>query len=145
MDPQTEKELLLAFHSPTAELAQALAGPCAVLRKARANKLITGLASNTPLPGFCHDLTLARLGLGDLLSFRCYSYELGLRKPDSEFFLHCLQAAGVAPREAIMLGDSLEADIRPASRLGMRTLQVTASNRDSEAEAIRQFEEALSE
>lgn len=56
-DAELQRELLLAFHAETAELAVAL--PAAdFLRRVTARGIHTALASNTALPGYCHDLTL---------------------------------------------------------------------------------------
>ena len=52
------------------------------------------------------------------------SFELGLEKPDSAIFSLALERAGCAPSEAVMIGDRLDNDIRPARQLGWRTVRV---------------------
>lgn len=47
------------------------------------------------------------------------SADLGIRKPNPAIFLHALDALHVPPREAVMVGDSLRADIVGALSLGM--------------------------
>ena len=47
------------------------------------------------------------------------SADVGVRKPHPALFLHALNALGVAPQEAAMVGDSLSADIAGAKRLGI--------------------------
>lgn len=55
------------------------------------------------------------------------SDEVGTRKPEREFFVSLLDAAGCAPAEAVMIGDRLDADIRPARALGLRTIHALVS------------------
>jgi FMN phosphatase YigB (HAD superfamily) len=47
------------------------------------------------------------------------SADLGLRKPAPEIYLHALRAHGIAPSEAVMVGDSLPADVVGPQNLGM--------------------------
>lgn len=47
------------------------------------------------------------------------SADLGLRKPAAEMYWHALRAYQVAPRQAMMVGDSLPADVVGAQQLGM--------------------------
>jgi HAD superfamily hydrolase (TIGR01662 family) len=53
------------------------------------------------------------------LSAMAVSADLGVRKPNPDIFLHALRRLGVSPHEAVMVGDSLHADIRGANRLDM--------------------------
>jgi len=52
------------------------------------------------------------------------SYRAGVAKPDPALFRAALDALGVAPANATMIGDSLEKDVRPALALGMRAIWV---------------------
>ncbi|MDP3732380.1 MAG: phosphoribosyltransferase family protein, partial [Candidatus Omnitrophota bacterium] len=45
-------------------------------------------------------------------------------KPDKKFFYSALSRFGVKPQEAVMVGDSYEMDIKPASEIGMKTLNI---------------------
>ncbi len=49
----------------------------------------------------------------------------GLRKPHPRIFKMVLQRMGVAPAEAVMVGDTLGADILGAHNLGMRGIWIT--------------------
>lgn len=49
------------------------------------------------------------------------SDKLNLHKPDPRFFQWALEQAGVQPHEALMVGDRIDNDIRPANQIGMRT------------------------
>ena len=52
------------------------------------------------------------------------SDDVGLEKPDPRLFAHVLYVAGVAPPRAVMVGDRLDYDVRPARTAGMRTVWV---------------------
>jgi HAD superfamily hydrolase (TIGR01509 family) len=47
------------------------------------------------------------------------SEDLGIDKPDPRIFAHALEAAGVEPTRAAMVGDRLDYDMRPARQAGM--------------------------
>jgi HAD superfamily hydrolase (TIGR01549 family) len=49
-----------------------------------------------------------------------------LSKPDPHLFAACLDALGVAPADAVMVGDRLDNDIWPANYLGMQTVRIAA-------------------
>jgi HAD superfamily hydrolase (TIGR01549 family) len=51
-----------------------------------------------------------------------FSFRLGIAKPDLAFYRHALAHAGVAPIEAVMVGDSYDNDMEPALALGMHTV-----------------------
>jgi HAD superfamily hydrolase (TIGR01549 family) len=50
------------------------------------------------------------------------SYEVGAIKPDPLIYKEALRRFGVTPAEAVMVGDSLEDDILPARRYGLRAI-----------------------
>lgn len=52
------------------------------------------------------------------------SDDIGLEKPDPAFFAHVLKEAGVEPTSAVMVGDRLDYDVRPAKSAGMRAVWV---------------------
>ena len=52
------------------------------------------------------------------------SAELGVSKPDKEIFLRALAMANCRPENAVMVGDRLDNDIRPAKELGMKTIRI---------------------
>jgi len=50
------------------------------------------------------------------------SSSVGKKKPDPEIFNHALKVGGVSSSEAVMIGDSLEADIEGALKVGMHAV-----------------------
>ena len=67
---------------------------------------------------------LGAWGLGRYFSVIASSAELGVSKPDKEIFLQALRMADCRPENAVMVGDRLDNDIRPAKELGMKTIRI---------------------
>ena len=65
---------------------------------------------------------LERDGLVPYFEVWGVSEDLGLQKPDPALFVHALRTAGVDPGRAVMVGDRLDYDVRPAKASGMRTV-----------------------
>ena len=65
-----------------------------------------------------------RMELHRHFDFVGISGELGAWKPEAEAFLRALAPLGVAPHNALMVGDSLDFDLEPAKGLGMQTAWV---------------------
>jgi len=51
-----------------------------------------------------------------------FSQSVGLNKPDPEFFRWALKNAGCKPENAVMIGDRIDNDIKPARSIGMKTM-----------------------
>ena len=51
-----------------------------------------------------------------------FSQSVGLNKPDPKFFQWALQQANCKPEDAVMIGDRIDNDIKPARTVGMKTL-----------------------
>ncbi len=88
-----------------------------VLRALRAAGVDVALVSNI---GFDLRPMAAALGLADLVDAYALSYEVGACKPAPEIFRAALDGLGVAPRDAVMVGDT-PADAGAAA-LGCRCL-----------------------
>lgn len=58
-------------------------------------------------------------GMTDHFDHIITSEQVDARKPDNRIFAHALETAGVDPKDSVMIGDSLEADIRGAERAGI--------------------------
>lgn len=52
------------------------------------------------------------------------SFEMGVSKPDKEFFRQALTRLDAEPKDIVMIGDTYKNDILPAIELGMRTIWV---------------------
>ncbi|WAC54716.1 HAD family hydrolase [Gordonia sp. SL306] len=79
----------------------------AVLRGLRAAGIPVGVVSNI---AFDLRAVLALHGVADLVDEYALSYEVGAIKPNPRIFHAALDPLGVAPYDALMVGDSEEAD-----------------------------------
>jgi len=71
--------------------------------------------------------TEARLksyGLNHFISLCISSTEVGLKKPEPAIFQLALELAKCQPHQAVMIGDRIDNDIRPAKSLGWKTIRV---------------------
>jgi putative hydrolase of the HAD superfamily len=92
-----------------------------VLRAARERGVRLVVVSNWDVS--LHDV-LEETGLAPLLDGVVTSAELGSAKPDGRIFARGLQTAGVAPEEAVHVGDSVEHDVAGALAAGIEPLLV---------------------
>jgi putative hydrolase of the HAD superfamily len=65
---------------------------------------------------------MRRDGLEPFFEVWGVSDELGVGKPDPRLFELAARTAKVAPAAAVMVGDRLDYDVRPAKRVGMRAI-----------------------
>jgi len=104
IDSLTEALLASITFTAFADVAPALAAA-----RSRGMRLV--VLSNWDLS--LHDV-LAGLGIAPLLDAVVTSAECGARKPDPRIFAAGLHLAGVAPADAVHVGDSLEEDVAGA-------------------------------
>lgn len=90
-----------------------------VLRQLKEKGKILGIVSNwdSRLFGICEGL-----GLVPYLDFILASALVGAAKPHRRIFEEALKRAGVAPEEALHVGDSLKDDVRGARAAGIHAL-----------------------
>ena len=69
---------------------------------------------------------IERFNLGGFFEHIQIEGELGIGKPDERAFRHALDALGVRPDDAWMVGDNLEFDIRGAQQAGIYAVWVDA-------------------
>jgi putative hydrolase of the HAD superfamily len=89
----------------------------------RERGLKLALVSNAFDPAWLLHRDLELMGLAERLDVAVFSSEVGLRKPHPAIFEHALEALGVAPENALFVGDRLFEDVRGAAELGMTTVQ----------------------
>ncbi|HEY7733501.1 MAG TPA: HAD family hydrolase [Nitrososphaera sp.] len=70
---------------------------------------------------------LRNSGLDKYFKVSVISSLVGMRKPDPRIFHLALSRAGHEAADCVMVGDRLDTDICPASRLGMKTIRTTNS------------------
>ena len=103
-----------------------------VLRTLQASGLKMGLISNTQ-----RSLTAfqTHFALEGIFSAAVSSYDHGYMKPHRSIFEAALRLVGVAPHEAVMVGDSVAADIDGARGMGMRAVLVSRAGHTSHLHA----------
>ena len=81
-----------------------------------------GIIANQP-PGTAERLASIR-AVRLLRGVRLVLADIGISKPDAAIFHLALEQAECAPGDAVMIGDRLDNDIRPAKALGFRTVRI---------------------
>jgi HAD superfamily hydrolase (TIGR01662 family) len=95
----------------------------ALLEALRSRGLKLALVSNTASPEWLLRPILERQGIADRVDVVVLSSEVGKRKPHAAIFERALRELEVDARDALFVGDRLEADVLGASRVGMKTVQ----------------------
>lgn len=115
-------KLMRAFYDPYINEVVANEGVHEVLLNLSEHYHI-GVISNCILYDEFYIEVFEKLGLSKYIDKFVFSYSRQIRKPDKRLFLEMLTHFGVSPKDAYMIGDSPDADIKPAIELGMKTLQ----------------------
>lgn len=103
----------------------------ALLRGVRERGLAVGMVSNAfDIPELMHE-DLELMGIAELFDVAVFSSELGVRKPHPDIYLHVLDRLGVAPAQAIFVGDRVLEDVVGPGRLGMQTCLACYYRRDA--------------
>lgn len=126
LDDATLAEAVRHYARPIRDGVHAAPGAAETLAALRAQGLRVGLVSNTIWPGELHLEDLAEAGLLQHLEHTIFSGDLGIWKPNRAIFEHALHALGVAPHEAVFVGDNPREDILGAQAVGMRGVLVAS-------------------
>jgi HAD superfamily hydrolase (TIGR01549 family) len=112
---QINKEWMKGFANTTIEIPPAKE----ILSKLRPLYRL-GIISNSL--GRNTELDLIRTKLREFFDVLIVSSEIGKRKPHPKIFEAGLEALGLKPEEAVMVGDNFEEDIIGAKKVGMKTV-----------------------
>jgi putative hydrolase of the HAD superfamily len=85
---------------------------------------VLGLVSNVWAPKDRFLREFERAGIESVFRVLVFSSDTRSVKPSAKLFRAALDALGALPADALFVGDSLERDVAPASRLGLRTAWV---------------------
>ena len=107
-------------------LAQPYVEVKSALTKLRQNHTLI-LVSNTD--EFSAPRVLEKFQLNELFEKMFFSFEVGLLKTDPDFFTEVLHQTNLTATEVVMVGDSMESDILPAQRAGIRAILVDRRSR----------------
>ncbi len=84
-------------------------------------RLPKGIWANTRVATANHIRSwLVRAGLDHQISWVVASYELGVRKPEPEFFRLAIAACGLQAADVLFVGNQLDSDIAGANQAGIR-------------------------
>jgi MIP family channel proteins/HAD superfamily hydrolase (TIGR01509 family) len=84
---------------------------------------------------------LRRDGLFELFDVLALAKAAGAMKPDPRIWRYALTHAGVPPSRAVHIGNRLDADVRPAKQLGIRTIWILRGEAPS-SPTVQQLSEA---
>ena len=84
------------------------------------SKYIICVASNAPYEQQMHRLQLS--GFSKYMDAFYISEKIGYQKPSKQFFMHCLKEQGISNEQAIVIGDSLQADIQGGINANIQTI-----------------------
>lgn len=116
--PQVDEQLSHALYEVMLETWMPYEDAVPTLRELKRRGIKTALVSNI---GMDIRGLLARAGLSELIDAVILSFEAGAVKPQAPIFERALEALGVQPADALMVGDNPRDDAG-AALLGIRTL-----------------------
>lgn len=125
LPPQLIRRIVMMEHRAMASRMTVPQDSLTVLAELRHRDLRIGLVSNAHfLPEMMRE-DIERFGVANFVDDAAFSSEVGLRKPHPDIFNKVLTAIGVAPREALFVGDRVADDIAGAQAIGMRSVLTT--------------------
>ena len=130
LDGGIEAPIAAIWHAQETEPVE-VPGATACVAAARADGARVALVSNIWAP-YEAGFRRACPGIVPLVDSWHLSYRAGVAKPDPGLFAAALRALDVAATDAVMVGDSIDKDIRPALALGMRAIWIPATGVDAE-------------
>lgn len=116
--PDVDEELARAFYEVMFELWVPYDDSVPTLKALKRKGIRIALVSNI---GIDIRVVLERAGMMDLLDAIILSFEAGAVKPQAPIFERALEALGVPPENALMVGDNYTDDAGAAA-IGIRTL-----------------------
>ncbi len=120
-------DLVKRFFALESESWVIFPGITEMLQQVRDLGLRMGLLSNARNDWAVREI-MERLGLTRYFDVILTSAGLGVRKPRPEPFREMLKMLAIAPAEAVMVGNSMEADVAGAVPLGIKTIRVKFGN-----------------
>lgn len=85
------------------------------------------------------EMKISLNGLTPYFSTVVISEIVGYNKPDKAIFEYALQGAGAAVSESLMIGDSIEADIRGAQNYGMKAIFFNPLGKETPPDVVQQI------
>jgi putative hydrolase of the HAD superfamily len=112
-------ELVWLWYEPLSKAATVEPDIEDTLAKLKTMNLKLAILSNTFINSVALERHLAQFGILDFFDVRMYSYQFPYRKPNRHIFTAAVDKIGLPPQNIMFVGDRINADIRPALKLGM--------------------------
>ncbi len=122
LQPVDRAALAWLWYRPVIRQTKVEPGTLEMLCELRRRGLKMAIVSNTCAPGICLDRHLEDECLLEFFPTRVYSSNTIYRKPHPQIFRTALHELGVAPHQAMFVGDLIRADIKGGRRMGMTTV-----------------------
>ncbi len=127
-------EFELDFRAHLAESCIKIAGADEIL-KYLSEKYPVYVTSNAP--EHQQQNRMSKAGLSKYITDYFPSGRIGFSKPDKQFFEGCIALLdGIKPEEIIMIGDSLNADIKGGSLCGLKTVWFNPQNKPKDPDIV---------
>jgi putative hydrolase of the HAD superfamily len=139
VDDERLRTYLIAEHAAWAPARRPASMSVALLDALRDRGLKTGLVSNSMDPPWILVRDLEEQELAERLDATVFSSEVGVRKPRPEIFQVALERLDVPSKLALFVGDRLDADVRGARGVGMRTVQAMWFRAEEDTEVEPDF------
>jgi HAD superfamily hydrolase (TIGR01509 family) len=124
VDSATARSILQVLHVPERQTTRLLEGAEGLLQSLALRGVRLGIISNRLHGGTLLLDDLDYFGISHLFLTMVASCDAGQMKPHPLLFEQALEALGVWPEEAVMVGDDLRADVGAALALGMRAIWI---------------------
>ncbi len=122
-DEETIRRAEAVFFEPEVLASRLYPGARELLDTLASRGLRLGMVSNATSHRLILDIT-RRVGIDAYFNPLVSSAAFGRTKPHPSIFTHVLEAWGMPAAHAVMVGDTLSADIAGAHRVGMRSILV---------------------
>ncbi|MGB3304835.1 MAG: tRNA (guanosine(37)-N1)-methyltransferase TrmD [Thermomicrobiales bacterium] len=131
-DPQQVEDILARIMRAAMHDVRPVAGAPDLVRDLHAAGFRIGVISSAVYHPFL-EWCLASFGIAECIDFVITSASAGFYKSSTRIYEHALETAGVAPVQAIHIGDSPRWDVTTAHRAGMATVLLQAESIDPHA------------
>ncbi len=116
---QQWNEFIWLWYEPLSKCATVEPDIKETIAKLKTMNLKLAILSNTFINGSALERHLAQYGILDFFDVRMYSYQFPFRKPNRHIFTAAVEKIGLPAQNIMFVGDRIDADIRPALKLGM--------------------------
>ncbi len=137
IDDETWKELRKHFYAEIDRMVFEREGLHNTLNTLHEAGYQLGIISNTMWAADLHDRHLAERDLMQFFPIRAYSCDTPHVKPHPTIFRGALALMGVAPEEAVYVGDRLDVDIAGAQGAGLRGVLIESPYRTETFDSIQ--------